>query len=368
MRTHLSRREPGIAVGLILGLALLGYLFYWASPGGRDSVDWRSVLFEGLLVLFVFLWNLAILPRWRSAKTLCLGSILFLIGSFADLYDNFFSQPHWEDWILEDLFLALGAGLMALGIFFWVREKDRLLAQLQKERDFEASLIPKLSHDLRVPLGNLMGMTDLAVEDSKFLEDHARRWQYLEVIVRGSREMNLLIENILETHRMKSGTLTLNPEAFSLAPLLDASLKDFQYQAKRKELSLVKDWPGPELTLVADAPKVVRILQNLLANAVRFSPKGGTITVKASAENGKITVRVVDQGPGMTPEQRAALTDEQRAAGSKESSGASDSFGLGLKVVREFVRLHGGRFWIEPNSPNGSQFCFSLPQAQPKFP
>ncbi|MGH7198851.1 MAG: sensor histidine kinase, partial [Candidatus Omnitrophota bacterium] len=240
----MKRRELAVAFGLVLGLALLAYLFYWASPGWKNNIVWRSVFFEGLLVFFVFLWNIAVLPRWKSAKTLCVGSVLFLIGSLADLYDNFFIQPRWQDWIIEDFLLALGAGLMALGIFFWVREKDRLLAESARERDFEASLIPKLSHDLRVPLSNLMGMTDLAVEDPKFLEDHTRRWQYLEVIVRGSREMNLLIENILETHRMKSGTLTLSPQALSLAPLLDASLKDFQYQAKRKELSLVKDCPG----------------------------------------------------------------------------------------------------------------------------
>ena len=359
----MKRKETAVAFGLVLGLAVLGYLFYWASPGWKNNIVWRSVFFEGLLFLFVFLWNLAVLPRWKAAKTLCVGSILFLIGSFADLYDNFFIQPHWEDWIVEDFFLALGAGLMALGIVSWVREKDRLLADIARERDFEASLIPKLSHDLRVPLSNLMGMTDLAVEDPKFLEDHARRWQYLEAIVRGSRDMNLLIENILATHRIKSGTLTLNPQAFSLAPLLDESLRDFQYQAKRKDLSLVKDWPGPELTLVADGPKVVRIVQNLLANAVKFSPKGGTIAVKASGENGKVTVRIVDQGPGMTPALSAALTDERPGAAGA-SSGTGDSYGLGLKVVREFVRLHGGRFWIEPNFPHGSQFCFSLPQRQ----
>jgi len=363
----MKRREPAVAFGLIFGLAILGYLFYWASPGWKNNIVWRSVFFEGLLVLFVFLWNLAVLPRWRSAKTLCVGSVLFLIGSFADVYDNFFIQPHWEDWIAEDFSLALGAGLMALGIWFWAGENDRLLAQLQKERDFEASLMPKLSHDLRVPLSNLLGMTDLVVEDPKFLEDRARRWEYLEVVMRGATEMNLLIENILETHRMKSGTLTLSPQTLSLAPLLDTSLRDFQYQAKKKELSLVKDCSRPDLALVADGPKMVRIVQNLLANAVKFSPKGGTITVKADGENGKVTVRVVDQGPGMTAALSAALLEDRPATG-KESPGAADSFGLGLKVVREFVRLHGGRLWIEPNSPHGTQVCFSLPQAQPKAP
>lgn len=364
----MKRKETAVAVGLLFGLALLAYVFHWWSPGGRNNIVWSSVFFEGLLLLFVFLWNLAVLPRWESARTLCVGSVLFLIGSFADLYDNFFFQPRWQDWIVEDLFLALGAGLVALGIFSWVREKERLSAQIARERDFEASLIPKLSHDLRVPLGNLIGIGCMAADDPHFLDDPAQRQKYHDVVMRGATEMNLLIENILETHRMKSGNLTLIPQSLSVAPLLDASLVDFQYQAKKKELDLVRDCRGPDLSLVADGPKVVRIIQNLLANAVKFSPKGGTITVRADGENDKVTVRVIDQGPGMTAALRAALADEQPAAASKELPGASDSFGLGLKVVREFVRLHGGRLWIEPNSPHGTQVCFSLPQAQPRSP
>jgi len=364
----MKRGEPAIVFGLIVGLALLGYFFFWTSPGWRDSVDWTRVFFEGLLFFFVFLWNIAILPRWESAKTLCFGAVLFLIGSFADLYDNFFIQPRWQDWAIEDLSLAFGAGLMTLGIFFWVREKERMLAQIARERDFEASLIPKLSHDLRVPLGNVIGMSSMAAEDPHFFDDPAQRQKYHDVVMRGATEMNLLIENILETHRMKSGTLTLNPQSLTVAPLLDTSLRDFQYQAKRKELNLVKDCSRPDLALVADGPKVVRIVQNLLANAVKFSPKGGMITVKANGDDDKVTVRVVDQGPGMTAALSAALMDEQSPAASTESSGAADSFGLGLKVVREFVRLHGGRLWIEPNSPHGTQVCFSLPQARPRSP
>jgi len=358
------RKELGLAIVLILALAALGYLFYLASPGWRDGADAQQITVEGLLFAFVFIWNLAILPRWRSARTLCLGSLLFLIGSFADVVDNFFRQPRWGDWLAEDLSLALGVGLMALGIRTWVREKDRLLTQLQRERDFEASLMPKLSHDLRVPLGNLVGMTGIVEADSEFLDNPARRREYFEVIRRAVNDMTLLIDNILETYRIKSGTLRLNPSAVSLAALLDESLKDFLYQAEKKGIALVKDVPDADVELVADRIKVVRVIQNLLANAVKFSPRGGKIVVQASAQDGRIAIRVVDEGPGVPQELLAPLFDEGAAAPRAESDEADEGFGLGLKVVREFVRLHGGRFWIEPNSPHGAQFCFSLPQRQ----
>jgi len=356
------RKEVNVAVVLAGGLAALSYLFYLASPGGVAATDSRQVWVEGLLFAFVLVWNLAILPQWRSARTLCLGSLLFLLGSFADLADNFFRQPRWGDWLVEDLSLALGAGLMALGIRAWIREKDRLLTQFQRERDFEASLIPKLFHDLRVPLGNVIGITEIAQGDPKFSEDAGRRREYFDIVMRAANEMYFLIDNVLETYRIKSETLRLSPSPTSLAELLDESLKDFHYQAKKKQIGLATDFPETDVELTADRIKIVRVIQNLLANAIKFSPRGGKVILKAGAQDGRVTIRVVDEGPGVPQELLAPLFDEGAAVPRVENDETDEGFGLGLKVVREFVRLHGGRFWIEPNSPRGAQFCFSLPQ------
>jgi hypothetical protein len=102
LNVSLARKELGIAVALMVALAALGYLFYSASPGWREHTDWQPVAIEGLLFVFVFIWSLAILPQWQSAKLLCVGSLLFLVGSFADFSDNFFIQPRWGDWLIED--------------------------------------------------------------------------------------------------------------------------------------------------------------------------------------------------------------------------------------------------------------------------
>ena len=356
----MGKKHLPIFLGMIVSLAALGSFFSWVSPGWMERMNRGTTVFEGLFFLSIFFWSLAILPHWKSAKTLCLGSLLLAVGSFADVYDNFFIEPRWEDVFIENLSLTLGAGLFGLGIWFWVKEKERLLEQLQKERDFEASLIPKLSHDLRVPLTNLVGITSILQEDPKFSEDSARR-DYLEAMWRGAKEMNLLIDNILESYRLKSGKVELKPSAMALIPLLDEISKDFYYQTKKKEITILKDCPDGELTLEADQVKVMRIVQNLLANAIRFSPKGGTITLKARAENGGVTIRVVDQGPGVEPDQIAAILQEAPSPGKKKAE-ENKGYGIGLKVVREFVQLHGGRFWIEPNFPKGAQFCFTLLQ------
>jgi signal transduction histidine kinase len=198
LNVSLARKELGIAVALMVALAALGYLFYSASPGWREHTDWQPVAIEGLLFVFVFIWSLAILPQWQSAKLLCVGSLLFLVGSFSDFSDNFFIQPRWDDWLIEDFSLASGAGLMALGIRAWVREKNRLMVQLERQRDFEASLIPVLSHDLRVPVSNLIGMTGVVEENPEILDDAAGRRDYFDLVLRAANEMTFLIDNVLE--------------------------------------------------------------------------------------------------------------------------------------------------------------------------
>jgi signal transduction histidine kinase len=357
----MGKKHLPIFLGMIVSLAALGSFFSWVSPGWMERMNRGTTVFEGLFFLSIFFWSLAILPHWKSAKTLCLGSLLLAVGSFADVYDNFFIEPRWEDVFIENLSLTLGAGLFGLGIWFWVKEKEQLLDQLQKERDFEASLIPKLSHDLRVPLTNLVGITSILQDDPKFSEDSARR-EYLEVMWRGAKEMNLLIDNILETHRLKSGKVELSPSTISLVSLLDEICKDFQYQVKKKELTIVKDCVDQELTLEADRVKVMRIIQNLLANATRFSPRGGKIALKTSCGNGEVTIRVIDEGSGISTDQIAMIMQGSPSSAKKAAEGGNESYGIGLKVVREFVQLHGGRFWIEPNFPKGAQFCFTLPQ------
>lgn len=357
----MNKKQLPIIAGLIIGLTALGYFFSRVSPGRMETMNWAAIIFEGLFSLFVFSWNLAVLPHWKSSKTLCLGSLFLLVGSFADVYDNFFIEPRWEDWFIENFSLSLGAGLFGLGIWFWVKEKEQLLDQLQKERDFEASLIPKLSHDLRAPLTNLCGMTSIAEEDPQFLEDPKRRQQYLEVMWRGAKEMCLLIDNILESHRLKSGTVELKLTSVPLLLLLDETCKDFYYQTKKKEITIVKDCSDGELTFEADQVKVMRVMQNLLANAIRFSPQGGKITLKVSAETGGITIRVADQGPGMETDQISMIMQDAPPSKKTDAEGENKGYSLGLKVVREFVHLHGGRFWIEPNFPKGAQFCFTLP-------
>jgi hypothetical protein len=88
-----EKKPLALFSALILGLAALGFFLYWVSPGWNRTAEWRGVIFEALLFLFIFFSNLVVLPHWKSAKTLCLGLLLFLIGTFTDVHDEFLSNP-----------------------------------------------------------------------------------------------------------------------------------------------------------------------------------------------------------------------------------------------------------------------------------
>jgi signal transduction histidine kinase len=256
------------------------------------------------------------------------------------------------------------------------REMTQILAKQQAKAGYvpsasassftyESCYLREMRHFFDAALGNAaFTMTSVAEDDPQFLENPARRREFLEVMMRGAKEMCLLIDNILESHRLKSGAVELKLSSVSLVPLLDETCKDFYYQTRRKEITIVRDGPDQGLMLEADRAKVMRIVQNLLANAIKFSPRGGKIVLNTRSNNGEVTIRVMDEGQGIEADQIPMIMQDSPAIKKAGADGEDKSYGIGLKVVREFVYLHGGRFWVEPNSPKGAQFCFTLPLRQ----
>jgi cell cycle sensor histidine kinase DivJ len=102
-------------------------------------------------------------------------------------------------------------------------------------------------------------------------------------------------------------------------------------------------------------------VQNLLDNAIKFCAPQGKVTLDASATPSEITVRVIDEEPGIAPDQMRQITQGSLRTFGRGRDEDHESAGIGLSIVRDFVQLHGGRFWVESNSPSGAQFCIALP-------
>jgi signal transduction histidine kinase len=360
----LTKEQLYTLIGLLIGVSALSGLFYWASLGPAKSMYWGGTIIEGLFFLFILFWNVVILPHGKSSKTLCLGSLLLLVGSYADFFDNFFLQPRWEDWGIQDLSQALGAALFGLGLWYWDEEKEGLLEQVQKDRDLEKAVVPKLSHDLRIPLRSVSDAVHRLEQDPDIASVPASRVA-LDAIEKGLREIHLQMENIVEAHWLKSGSAKLRPTIFGIAQLIDETANEFRYQAEEKSIAIVKQCAGGEISLLADRLKVRRIVQNLLDNAIKFCPANRKVTLDASADAHQLTLRVIDEGPGIPQDVMRQIGQGSALTFGRGKEEDQESAGLGLSIVRDFVQMHGGRFWVEQNSPTGAQFCIALPLNPP---
>ena len=361
---HLGKEHLYSVIGLLVGLTVLSGFYYGVSPGMIKVKNWPTITTEVLFFIFVFFWNVIILAHGKTSKTLCVGSVLLLIASYTDVFDNFMIQPRWEDWGVQNLSLALGAAVFALGLWYWDKEKEALLEQVQKARDLEKAVVPKLSHDLRIPLRNVSDAVQRLEQDSDVSSIPASR-AALDAIQKGVREVHLQMENIVEAHWLKSGSAKLRPTIFGIAQLIDETANEFRYQAEAKSIAIAKQCAGGEISIMADRLKVRRIVQNLLDNAIKFCPANRTVTLDASATADRLTLRVIDEGPGIAQDQMLQIAQGTTLTVGRGKDQDQESAGLGLTIVRDFVQMHGGRFWVEANSPTGAQFCIALPLNAP---
>lgn len=363
---HLTKEQLYSVLGLLAGLTVLSGFYYWVSPGLMKAKNWPTIITEALFFVLIFCWNTIILAHGKSSKTLCVGSMLLLVASYTDVFDNFMIQPRWEEWGIQNLFLALGAALFGLGLWYWADEKEGLMQQLQKDRDLEKAVVPKLSHDLRIPLRNVSDAAQRLEQDPDIASVPESR-AALDAIRKGVREVRLQMENIVEAHWLKSGAAKLRPSIFGIAQLIDETSEEFRYHAEEKSIAIVKQCAGGEISVMGDRLKVRRIVQNLLDNAIKFCPANRKVTLDASADADQLILilRVIDEGPGISEDLMLKITQGSALTFGRGKDEDQESAGLGLSIVRDFVQMHGGRFWVEPNSPTGAQFCIALPLNAP---
>ena len=250
----------------------------------------------------------------------------------------------------------IGACLEKKRLWDALDEKYRQLQELEKLRD---SLTGMIVHDLRTPLTSLL--TGLQTFDA--LGDlSADQRELLEIAIRGGNTLLGMINDLLDISKMESGSLTLERAPVSPAALIDQALAQIDSLARAKSLSLARDLAPDLPDLVADEEKLRRTLVNLLGNAVKFTPRGGTITVSAGIEPGGRAVRfaVGDTGEGIPAEAFERIFEkfgqvETRKGGRKMSTG------LGLTFCKMVAEAHGGRIWVESTLGQGSAFSFLIP-------
>ncbi len=236
-----------------------------------------------------------------------------------------------------------------------INHKNELLTSLLKEKDKFFSII---AHDLSSPFQTFWGLTEMMTDDDA---DYTHE-EYVEMskkLNKLARNLYVLLRNLLEWAQMQKGAMDFEPESFNISDVLDPIIETSLTRCEQKGISLINNIE-PEISLLADKKMVNSILMNLISNAIKFTSRGGSVSVSGKTINDStIEISVTDTGIGMTKDKLKKLFK----LGEKTKSEGTDgelSTGLGLMLCKEFVEKNGGKIGVESKPGIGSKFYFTL--------
>ncbi len=238
---------------------------------------------------------------------------------------------------------------------------QRLLEESQRATRLREETLAVVSHDLRSPLTAIFASTELLRRISSESDWHTRVGKQAEAIRRAAERMNRLIDDLLDLASIDSGTLSIEARPQRVEELVRDARELFEPRAAEKGLRLAFE-AAPGLILWCDKERILQALGNLISNAIKFTPSGGSIHLRAKAVPGTGDIRfsITDTGPGVPLEARPHIFDRYwHGAQTKR-----ESHGLGLSIAKGIVESHGGQLQLESTSASGSTFCVSLPAEQ----
>lgn len=234
--------------------------------------------------------------------------------------------------------------------------KNRELNFANAEKDRFLSII---AHDLRSPVFALMGLTEMLSGEAEHM-DRSDIKNLATTVHEAAFGLAGLIENLLEWALLRRNNIELQPVNISLKVLADHTIQSLQAASSKKNITVHNQITDVH-TAVGDEKMIATVLRNLISNGIKFTHRGGKVTISAVKNKpGEITVRVADTGVGIPAERQAdlfSITQKYRTPGTD----GEPSSGLGLVLCRELLSQNSGNIWIEDNQENGSVFCFSLP-------
>ena len=222
--------------------------------------------------------------------------------------------------------------------------------------------ISTVNHELRTPLTSISGALGLMLGGNVGeLPDKART--LLETAHRNSKRLTHLINDLLDIEKIAEGKLHFDMQVHAVMPLLEQALEANQHYGSNRDITLSLAGHTANALINVDHQRFMQILANLLSNAIKFSPQGGEVILAVETTNSKVTVSVIDSGPGIADTFREQIFQRFAQADASDSR-AKEGTGLGLAITRELVEHMGGRIDFESTEGNGSRFFFELPLVQ----
>jgi PAS domain S-box-containing protein len=232
-----------------------------------------------------------------------------------------------------------------------------LSAEAEAER-VKQDFVSMVGHELRTPLTLIRTTIDLLNEgDAGALNETQTR--IMQVLLANTDRLMMLINDLLDMSAIDSGRMQIQPEPMDLVETVHAAIEEVRPSAEAKRHRLSTLVPAPAMTVRADRRRIGQVLANLLGNAVKYTPEGGTIEVVIEERAAWVQVSVRDSGIGIPLDEQTQLFEKfYRTSTGRRTTGGT---GLGLAIARSLVEMHGGRIWVESDGLSGSTFSFTLP-------
>ncbi|PSR54102.1 sensor histidine kinase [Adhaeribacter arboris] len=236
----------------------------------------------------------------------------------------------------------------------------RNVEELNRTEKLRRELIGNISHDLRTPLAAVHGYAETMLLKQETLTA-AERNQYTSVILQSSERLKKLVNALFELSKLEAKEVQVQPEPFVIAELMQEVLQEFTLTAQHKGLQLVCTQCKNPARVSADIGLIERVLQNLLDNALKYTPSGGTVILRLTQQQQMLEISVTDTGPGIPDTLLPYLFDHYQRYSQAPTEGA----GLGLVIVKKILELHQTQIFVSSKLGQGTRFWFQLPCYQP---
>jgi two-component system sensor histidine kinase/response regulator len=234
-------------------------------------------------------------------------------------------------------------------------QRKLAIEELERAQEMKDQLLRIASHDLKSPLANI-GMIRYLLRDA--VSDNPIALEYVDMLDSTSEHMLAVIRDFLDTAAIQSGELDLMPEAFPASEVVNEVVEQYRLPALRKDMTF--DVEGISGDLYADRMRTAQALDNLVSNAIKYSPMGTTVRITSEQRGDLLRITVIDRGPGISDEDRARLFTQFGRLSARPTGGES-STGLGLWIVKHLINIQGGEVGVDTEIGRGSSFWMELP-------
>jgi signal transduction histidine kinase len=260
-----------------------------------------------------------------------------------------------EQQLLNALANHIGETIERMWSEIEINDKNQALEKINAEKD---KLFSVIGHDLRSPLANILGLSELLEEKSVKI-DKEKKLMLVQAINKTASKLYQLLENLLEWANLQRGVIEFNPKRHNLLTIVNTVLSLYEESFNSKKIISLTDIPS-DIDVFVDDYMIQSVFRNLITNAIKFTKENGSVLIDAKVVDKKmVEITISDNGIGMDEKILNNLFRIQGNVGRPGTNGEPSS-GLGLLLCKEFILKHGGKIWAQSQEGEGSSFTFTL--------